>query len=98
MSTPTPFAVPHFTTGAFAAHCTRLCDDVYAQVLDNVTKCCCDVIIADARGRLLLGRRCVRARTHARTLAFDRALPKLHEYSLAYYFINFNLSGMHDKY
>lgn len=59
--TPTPFAVPHFTTGAFAPHCTRLCDDVYAQVLDNVTKCCCDVIITDARGQLLLGRRCVRA-------------------------------------
>ncbi len=67
-ATPTPFAVPHFTTGEFAPHCTRLCDEVYAQVLDNVTKCCCDVIITDERGQLLLGRRCVRRVAHAHSL------------------------------
>ena len=53
------FCLPQFTTGPFTPSCQRLPDELYAQLLDNVTKVTHDIIIVTLANQLLLGQRCV---------------------------------------
>lgn len=58
MAPPNPFRnLPHFVTGEYTKNKTFLDDDEYGRALDCFVKGCADLLLQDAGGMMLMGKR-----------------------------------------